>query len=512
MEKAKVLIIDDLPENLFVLEEILTQDDREIISATNGNDALKLARLHDFAIILSDVQMPEMDGFELVSLLRSNKKTRHIPVIFLTAINKDDKNVHMGYSEGAVDYIFKPLDPKVVDAKVDTFIVLYRQRRQLEEANKRLSDLSQQKNRFLGMAAHDIRNPLSIIEYYSRTLLDQASTTCDSNEFKSNLEMIYSSAVFIQNLADELLDFTKIEEDDFKPNLQDLKIGAFLFRIIKINRLFSSKKNINIEADFELRDLTMALDSSKMTQVLNNLMSNSIKFSKPGTQILISATEENGELIIRVKDQGLGIPQNEINKLFIPFTTLSVKSTAGEKSTGLGLAIVKKIIEGHKGTIQAESEVGKGTSFNISLPIHTLGTTKNGTSNLSINAKILLLEDNLLMQTLMKSIFESEGFEVVMAENGEEALNILEEYTPDIIFSDINMPIMDGYEFGKKLKELGVNIPLIALTAMINSEIEELCEQAGFTELKEKPISKLALSQLVEKYLVDPVKSQLING
>ena len=133
MDKVKILIIDDLPENLFVLEEILAQEDREIISATNGNDALRLARQHEFAIILSDVQMPEMDGFELVYLLRTNKKTMHIPVILLTALSKEEKYVHRGYSRGAVDYIFKPLDPKIVSAKVDTFITIYRQRKMLEE-------------------------------------------------------------------------------------------------------------------------------------------------------------------------------------------------------------------------------------------------------------------------------------------------------------------------------------------------------------------------------------------
>ncbi len=502
MEKAKVLIIDDLPENLFVLEEILKQDDREIISASNGNDALKLARLHDFAIILSDVQMPGMDGFELVSLLRMNKRTKHVPVIFLTAISKEEKYVHQGYSEGAVDYIFKPLDPKIVSSKVDTFITLYRQRKQLELQNQQLEELNIQKNKFLGMAAHDIRNPLSIIEYYSRDLMDKTKDEIDYKELKSNLETIYTSSIFIQNLADELLDFTKIEANDFQPRLRETDITELLDNIVKINQLFANKKNITIKQEIELSGLNMAIDPSKITQVLNNLISNAIKFSNKGTEITLEAFILDHQLIVRVQDQGQGIPTSEIHKLFVPFATLSVKSTAGEKSTGLGLAIVKKIIEGHKGDIYAESKVGEGTCFTFKIPVSHKEVVKPIRINhVEGNTNVMVVEDNLIMQTLMKTVFESEGLNVSIAENGQEALDQLNDANPDIIFTDINMPVMDGYVLGEKLREMGVNIPLIGLTALINREIEELSLKAGILELREKPISKIALGQVLEKYV-----------
>ena len=166
-------------------------------------------------------------------------------------------------------------------------------------------------------------------------------------------------------------------------------------------------------------------------------------------------------MVLSVIDEGQGIPESELNKLFIPFANLSVKSTSGEKSTGLGLAIVKKIIEGHKGTIKAKSKVGEGTTFIVELPIVEMQIPDAKVSALNRGTRVMIVEDNLMMIGLMKTIFEACNMDVMVAENGAEALELLKTTLPDIIFTDINMPVLDGYEFGEKLKEMNSRFPLL---------------------------------------------------
>ncbi len=249
--------------------------------------------------------------------------------------------------------------------------------RQLAKKNVALEQLNEQKNQFLGMAAHDLRNPLGVIMMYSEFLLEEASCVLDEeqNEF---LAIIHSSAEFMLHLVNDLLDIAKIESGELQLEVQPMDLVTLVRHNVALNRVLASRKHIKLylktkEAPDSSFSLEANVDVYKIDQVLNNLITNAIKFSEPHSEVNVSVFREGDDVIIAVQDEGPGIPADEIDKLFNPFARTSVKSTAGEKSTGLGLAIVRKIVVGHGGRIWVESEVGRGSTFYVALPVLQVG-------------------------------------------------------------------------------------------------------------------------------------------
>lgn len=241
--------------------------------------------------------------------------------------------------------------------------------RELTKKNFQLSKLNEQKNQFLGMAAHDLRNPLSIILMYSDFLIDEAEDVLD-DEQNDFLQIIHSSSDFMLKLIDDLLDVSKIESGKLELELEKTDISDFIEHNIALNQVIANKKQILIDFTHEedIKPLLM-LDRAKVDQVLNNLISNALKFSSPGSKVVVNLVKSHDEVVVSVKDQGQGIPEDEVHKLFKPFSKTSVQGTAGEKSTGLGLSISKRIMDGHAGKIWVESEFGKGSTFYFSLKL-----------------------------------------------------------------------------------------------------------------------------------------------
>ena len=240
--------------------------------------------------------------------------------------------------------------------------------RELTKKNIELEKLNEEKNRFLGIAAHDLRNPLNAIQMYSEFLSDEASEvlTPEQLEFVS---IIHSSSQFMLRLVNDLLDVAKIESGKLELNLARTDLIDLIRHNVTLNNTMASKKNISIDFHYD-QDIPVALvDTAKIEQVLNNLIVNAIKFSNPGSVINVKVARSGKGAVISVKDQGQGIPDGEIDKLFKPFQRTSVRSTGGEDSTGLGLAIVRKIVMGHQGRVWVESEVGKGSTFYVALPL-----------------------------------------------------------------------------------------------------------------------------------------------
>ena len=506
MEKAKILLVDDRPENLLSLEALIEAEDREIYTAESGNEGLKLVRKHEFALILSDVQMPEMDGFEMVEIIRTNKKTRHIPIIFVTAISKEEQYVNKGYSEGAVDYLFKPLDPKIVVAKVDIFVTLWRQKQMLQKQNSELEALNEQKNKFLGMAAHDIRNPLSIINFYSKDLLTQIEDK--NSELYKGLDYIYASSNFIKNLVDELLDIAKIESGRIELTMNEVNPSDFLKEIIQLNRVFSDKKAIEILERFDLEEDYLSFDKQKLTQVLNNILTNAIKFSNPHTTISVGAMVSDKVFTFWVKDNGQGIPETELSELFHPFTTTSVKATAGEPSTGLGLTIAKKIVEAHHGEITVESELGKGTQFTIKIP--AIRTAKKELSSSAAASEtnligegldVLLIDDDLMVLTFMSMVFSRLGFSVATAIDSEAALAYVIASQFDFIFTDIHLPGTSGMEIAAAIRKINKETPIFGLTAGLSDAERAKCYEVGMNDIFIKAIGKMQIESIINKYM-----------
>ncbi|MBP6511169.1 MAG: hybrid sensor histidine kinase/response regulator [Bacteroidia bacterium] len=366
--KHKILIVDDRPENLYSLECILAQDDREIFQANSGEEALKIAFQEDLSLILLDVQMPDMDGFEVANILKSTKRTRKTPIVFVTAISKEKKYMLKGLEEGAIDYLFKPLDTDITCAKVNMLLQLYAQQIEIEHKNVELNKLNEEKNYFLGMASHDLRNPLGNIITFANFIEDEAAISL-SEEHKNYLKIIINTSRGMMELLDNLLDISRIESGEMMGIKSDFNVKDFIISCVNQTKNSADKKNIQL--GFSIGDSVKSIHGNQvqLSQVLINLISNAIKFSHAKTSVEVTADILDGQVVIKVTDQGQGIPESEQSKVFDAFTKTSVRSTAGEGSTGLGLNIAKKLIESHGGKIWLTSKKGKGSTFAFSIPL-----------------------------------------------------------------------------------------------------------------------------------------------
>lgn len=245
--------------------------------------------------------------------------------------------------------------------------------RELQKKNAELVKLNDLKNQFLGMAAHDLRNPISVILTYSDFLLEETSEAL-GEEHRQFLTTIRKSSDFMLSMLNDLLDITKIESGQLDLDLEPADLVALIDHNVTLNRVLAVKKSIQIRFQHDVDLPPTPLDRGKIDQVLNNLISNAVKFSAPGTTVVVRAFRSDGQATVSVKDEGPGIPDAERQKLFQPFSRTSVQSTGGEKSTGLGLAIVKKIILGHRGKIWVESGMGIGSTFYFTLPLECEGS------------------------------------------------------------------------------------------------------------------------------------------
>lgn len=272
---------------------------------------------------------------------------------------------HFLYSTRYIQYYGKEYILVIVDDHTE----LETHKKKLEEQNNTLQALNEQKSKFLGIAAHDLRNPIGAIKSFSNLLIDSYSDFSDEDRIEF-MTLIKDSSQFSLNLINELLDISKIELGKLELNKKNQDIQEIIVNTIKINKIFAGKKNIQINFTPTMADNSICIDKNKIEQVLHNLLSNAIKYSNPETTISVSLIKHDSHIEISINDQGVGIPDKELKKLFTEFGTTSAKTTANESSTGLGLAIAKKIVNGHGGEIMAHSKLGEGSEFLFTLPLN----------------------------------------------------------------------------------------------------------------------------------------------
>ncbi|GJL78899.1 MAG: hypothetical protein NPINA01_18880 [Nitrospinaceae bacterium] len=367
----KVLIVDDTPANIDVLRKTLEPEGYELSVATSGESALKIASHFKPDLILLDIMMPGIDGYETCRRLKRDAGNKDIVVIFISAKN-ETKDVVKGFSMGAVDYINKPFHHEEVCARVRTHINLrslteLREKlfSKLENNVNRLTELGELKNKFLGMAAHDLRNPLVSIRGLSDLLLDKNNQFSDE-QVREFITTMHDASQHMLCLVNDLLDTSVIESGKLSLSLKKCSLHGLIEKVVRANRRLAEKKQMEIQ--LSLADLPdLYLDPNRITQVLENLISNAVKFSSPGSNIFVSIESANEDVKVSVRDEGPGISEEDQKKLFKGFQKLSARPTGGESSTGLGLAIVKKMVEAHGGTLDVESRLGVGSTFSFTI-------------------------------------------------------------------------------------------------------------------------------------------------
>ncbi len=372
LKSRKILAVDDDRVNLRILSGILRGEGYDLAEASSGEGALEAYAKVAPDLVLLDVMLPGIDGFATCRQLRKLYGDKCAPVIFITAKSESDDIVE-GLAAGGVDYLPKPFQPKEVVARIRSHLqnrILSEQREMLVE---QLSKANSAKNRFLGMAAHDLRNPLASIRGLTEFLRDGTvgPLTADQADL---IETIHSASQQMLDLVNELLDVATIESGELKVRLEPCDLTGLIAKSVALINMEAVRKKTAVGFDAARHGaIAVMLDPAKMRQVIDNLLSNAVKYSPPGSTITVTLTHDAaaGACAFAVQDQGPGIPANERHKLFKDFGRLSVQPTGGEKSTGLGLAICRKIVEAHHGTITAENLPVRGCEFRVVLPAST---------------------------------------------------------------------------------------------------------------------------------------------
>ena len=365
-EKKKILIVDDIPSNIQILAEAMRKD-YQIIFATKGEEALKIAKADQPPyLILLDIMLPDIDGYTVCRHLKNENKTRDIPIIFITA-KSEETDETKGFEYGGVDYIIKPFSIPIVKARVQTHLELKKRRDMLKEMEDRLEQLNQTKNKFLGIAAHDLRSPLGSVRGFSRLLIEEldGQLSSDQQEF---LDIISQQSKHMLALVDDLLDVAVIESGKLDLRIRKDSVIEMVEKRIRLFQHKINKKGIDITTHFDNIPI-IAFDRTRIAQVMDNLLSNAVKFSPESGKIIVQVLKLEDRIRIDVIDEGPGIPLEHQPHIFGAFQKFRKKHAGSEKSTGLGLSIVKRIVEAHDGNIRVLSEPGKGTTMSFTLPI-----------------------------------------------------------------------------------------------------------------------------------------------
>lgn len=363
--KKRILVVDDVPSNIGLLSEGL-KGEYTIIAAKNGQMALERAFSENQPdLILLDINMPEMDGYQVCRSLKDDPNTRDIPVLFLSAMEEvQDKT--KGFKLGAVDYITKPFDIMEVKARIETHLALVSAQKQLKIQNQRLAELNKLKNDFVGMAAHDLRQPLVIIGLVTQSIIKKIKDL-SLKEVDEKLIRIRDSTKRMLALINNLLNVAVIESGNLELSIKPGSLKGLIRERLEMYEINARRKNIQIHTTLnEIENILF--DHDYIAQVIDNLIANALKFSESNKNVYVSLVKDTSGAKVDIRDEGPGISEEDQAKLYGTFQKLSARPTGDEKSTGLGLSIVKKVLEAHKSELNVVSQLGKGTTFSFTLP------------------------------------------------------------------------------------------------------------------------------------------------
>jgi len=506
-----VLVVDDNPVNPRLLTSILTGADYQVLTAGNAEEALQLIENQIPDIILLDVMMPGMDGFSLCRKLKRDEKYADIPLIFITSLSQQEDIVE-GFNAGGNDYIVKPFNRQELLARVRNHLHMY----DMLKENKRLialsEDASRSKTEFLASMSHEIRTPLNSIIGMAE-VLNGTKLTAEQRDFVRIFRTAGESLLAIIN---DILDLSKIEAGQTESENIDFHLPSLLTSVASILSVRATEQNVDITIDIH-PDVPPGLrgDPTRLRQILINLIGNGVKFTKNGSVEIFVKKDSETELLFSVKDDGIGIPANKQQLIFESFTQADSMTTRKYGGTGLGLTICQKLTKLLGGKIWLNSEPDEGSTFFFTYPLHPALTDTTPADEESESAEqcqllkdahILLVDDNEDNRNLLCLYLRNTPFTLESAENGQDAVELFKKTHFDIVFMDLEMPIMDGYEATRQFrkweetKKLAAT-PIIALTAHAFVRFKKKCVEAGCSDYLTKPVRRDTLIRCISKHL-----------
>ncbi|MCH7973396.1 MAG: response regulator [Bacteroidetes bacterium] len=534
--KADILIVDDHPANLQLLANLLRDEDYKVRISTNGKLALKAIDNSHPHLILLDINMPEMDGFEVCKVLKKNETTREIPIIFMTA-QADVKDKVKGFELGALDYITKPIQIEEVLARVRTHITLFFLQREMKNINQILEgkvrqrteeleialdkaeESSKIKSHFLALMSHELRTPLAGIIGLSEIIKEEEKNP----ELKEFSDSIYNAGTRLKDTLNAILDLSRLATDKKQLDFIKVDITERVGLIVKSFKDEAKFKNLNLNFINKSGILFGDIDKTMFDIVINNIISNAIKYSKEGNiQIRTSSDIEDGYkwITIEVEDTGIGIPEDKLEIIFDEYRQADEGMKRNFEGVGLGLTIAKQYTEIQNGKISVVSQLGKGSTFTLKFPLNSSGKTVSlteekqfeNTGKLNTKKKhmpnVLLVEnDDIILN--VTDIFLKNICNLKKVKCGEDAVKSVEHKKFDIILMDISLGLgIDGIAAKNEIRKKSgyQNIPIVAFTAQALEGDKERILKEGFTHYLPKPFSKGEITKLMEDIFNDTLK------
>jgi len=548
---VSILLVDDQPSRLLTYRAILSDLHENFVEARSGAEALKLLMSHDFAVILLDVNMPGMDGFETADLIHQHPRFEKTPIIFVTAINVSDLDRMRGYKLGAFDYVMVPIIPEILRSKVIVLVELYRKRRDLEIANRdlaeanlalttekarelealndslreannalasrntelhaeitermrveaRLLDQDHRKDEFLAMLAHELRNPLAAVTNAVNAFKLASPTPHPLHDAMSR------QLALLVRLIDDLLDVARIR----RGKLVLKEAPTTLFTVIDaaietVSPLFLASGHALIQQRLN-EDVALHADRDRLAQVFSNLLSNATKYSDAGSPVDLQMTRSGDAVEISITDHGIGLTPEQQTWIFELFAQVDTTLERARGGLGIGLTLARNIVKMHGGLLTVQSDgLGHGSSFSVRLPCNTLFASVApvaATASDEITAcRVLIVDDNRDSADTLAMVLQCFGHTTHCIYNSNEVLEATDTFVPDIVFLDIGMPGLTGYDVARLLRARphADELTLVALTGWGQSEDKRRTAEAGFDHHLVKPAEPEAILRICREF------------
>lgn len=513
--KPKLLVVDDTPANLHLLENILNQENYAVRALPNGKLALRAAFDKPPDLILLDIKMPHMDGYEVCARLKADERTHEVPVLFISALQEENDKVR-AFEIGGVDYISKPFQPAEVLARVRTHLQIHALQQTLLTAKQQAEAANYAKSAFITNMSHELRTPLNAILGFAQITLQSAKLP---EELQPQIEKIYRSGEYLLTLINDILDLSKVETGHIELFPQEISVWHFFEEIVDMFRFHAEQKGIGFHyhPDTSLPH-TLQADPKRLRQIVLNLLGNAVKFTEQG-HVTLNAAYQGGCLQLGVEDTGIGIAAEHLQEIFRPFAQTG-KDRYKTQGTGLGLSITRKIAEIMGGEISVSSELGTGSCFQIRIPLNA-GFDRPATEpkstdgalqevigyrrrdGLNLPLRILIVDDITDNREMLCCILQPLGFITQEVSSGEACLQQARQFQPDAVLMDMRMPDIDGLETMRRLHALpGLEkLPVLIVSASVFYEKHETVLQRDGVTYLSKPVRRRSLLQALRKHL-----------